>query len=156
MINTSLLSNYQRWKLILEKSATQEPKSRLQDFEQFLSHFPFSSKTWNQLAHLKLVVSGKEACLETYHQALKWNPNLLPLHLSYCLWVEDAYREDVEFVEKTYKTSLQKLTQNFEADKLYNFYIKFLNRKMKYKQCNDVFWELLRGNMFNVKDFVGR
>lgn len=156
MINSSLLANYERWKLILEKSTSQEPKTRLKDYQQFLSHFPFSSKTWNKFAHLKLEIDGKEACLETFQKALKLNPKLLPLHLSYCLWVEDAFREDVQFVKETYQKSLKELAQNFEADKLYNFYIKFLNRKMKYKQCNDVFWDLLRGNMYNVKDFVGR
>jgi tetratricopeptide (TPR) repeat protein len=156
MIKSKLLATYERWKLILEKSASLEPKDRLGDFQDFLSHFPFSSKTWNQYAHLQLAVNGKEKCLETFRKALTLNPKLLPLHLSFCLWVEEAYREEPEFVEKTYQRSLKQLSQNFEADKLYNFYIKFLNKKMKYKQCNDVFWDLLRGNMFNVREFVGR
>ena len=143
MINSSLLANYKRWKLILEKSSNLEPKSRLADCQEFLEHFPFSSQTWNQFAHLKLAVDGKEACLSTFRKALDLNPKLLPLHLSFCLWVEDAYKDDVKFVEETYCQSLKQLHQNFEADKLYNFYIKFLNKKMKYKQCNDVFLSLI-------------
>jgi hypothetical protein len=156
MIKSDLLSNYERWRLILEKSSGLDPKDRLGDFEDFLSHFPFSSKTWSQYAHLQLSVNGKEKCISTFREALALNPKFLPLHLSFCLWVEEAYKEDPDFVDQTYRSSLAQLSQNFEADKLYNFYIKFLSKKMKYKQCNDVFWDLLRGNMFNVREFVGR
>ena len=156
MIKAGLLANYGRWKLILEKSSSLEPKERLSDFQNFLSNFPFSSKTWRQYALLQLSANGKEKCMSTFQEALSLNPKFLPLHLSFCLWVEEAYKEDPEFVNKTYRSSLEQLSQNFEADKLYNFYIKFLSKKMKYKECNDVFWELLRGNMFNVREFVGR
>lgn len=156
MINSALLTKYERLKLILEKSVNLDPKVRLSHFEDFLTHFPFSSKTWGQFAQMQFKVDGREKCLEIFRKALRLNPKLLPLHLNFCLWVEDSFRDDTEFVDETYRASLKELAQNFEADKLYNFYIMFLSKKMKYKQCHDVFWELLHGNMYNVREFVGR
>ena len=156
MLNPNLFANYERWKLILSKSVSSDTKSHLQNCDNFLKQFPFSSKIWGQYAHLKFSLEGRDSCLLVYREALRLSPNFLPLHLSFCLWVEDSFKEDSHFVDRTFRDSLQKVAQNFEVDRLYTFYIKYLLKKSRYQECNDVFWTLLEGNMFNIKNFISK
>jgi hypothetical protein len=156
MLKSGLLSNYERWKLILNKSSNSNNETKFQNCEKFLKQFPFCGKVWGISAHIRYTLDGKQGCLEQFKKAFKYNPYFLPLHINYCYWVEDAFKDQPEMIEQTFKDSLEKVGHNFEVNKIYMQYIKFLRKKNKYIECDQVFWKLLDGNMYQINSFISQ
>ena len=156
MLSESQFSNYERWTLILEKSSEAESKTRLENCYKFLKHFPFSFKVWGNYSHLMHSVQGKKASVLAYREAIRILPKQMKLHLSFCLYVEDAYQTEPDFVIRTYAESFEALKKNFDNFKFLTFYIRYLSNVRRVRLCHGLFWDLLEVNVSEVREIVSQ